>query len=453
MEYAVKPGWMHTLALLAVAAPALAAEPSGVQWPQFRGPAASGVATGFPTLSDWDVDAKQGLKWKTPTPGLGLSSPVIWGDRLFITTAVGEKGDASLKVGLYGDIQPVDENFPHKFQVICLDKKSGAILWTQTAYEGIPKVKRHTKASHANSSAATDGKRVVAFFGSEGLYCYDMDGKLLWKKDFGLLDSAYYAMPTAQWGFAASPVIFEDRVIVQADVLSGSFLGAYSLEDGKELWRTERGDVPTWSTPTVHRSGGRTQVLCNGYREIAGYDFANGKKLWELEGGGDIPVPTPVVSGDVAYFASAHGPAAPIFAIRTSASGDLERPEPGKSNKDIAWHKGQVGVYMQTLLVHDGIVYGCRDNGVLWALDAATGEQLYKERVGTGSSGFTASIVAADGKLYVTSEEGDVYVVKLGRKFERIGMSPLNEICMATPAISEGVLYFRTRGHVVAIGK
>jgi outer membrane protein assembly factor BamB len=444
---------MLTLGILGAGSFAFAAEKNGVQWPQFRGPAASGVADGFATASEWDIDGGKGVKWKTPIPGLGLSSPVIWGDRVFVTTAVGEKGDASLKVGLYGDIQPVNEDFPHKFQVVCLDKKSGKILWTQTAFEGVPKVKRHTKASHANASAATDGKRVVAFFGSEGLYCYDMDGKPLWKKDLGLLESAYYRVPTAQWGFASSPVIFEDRVIVQADVLSGSFVGAFGLDDGRELWRTERTDVPTWSTPTVVHSGGRTQVLCNGYREMAGYDFATGKKLWAMAGGGDIPVPTPVVAGDLAYFASAHGNAAPIFAIRTDASGDLERPEPGKSSKHVAWHNGQVGVYMQTLLVNDGIVYGCRDGGILVAFDAKTGEQLYKERVGTGGAGFTASIVAADGKLYVTSEEGDVYIVKLGPKFERVGMSPLNEICMATPAISEGVLFFRTRGHVVAIGK
>ncbi len=444
--------FVSMISFLALAPLAFASDRDG-NWPQFRGPSASGVSDGKSLPTEWDLASGQNVKWKTDLPGLGFSSPVIWGNRVFVTTAVGEKGEASLKVGLYGDIMPVDENFPHKFQVICLDKASGKILWTQTCHEGVPKIKRHTKASHANCSVATDGKRVVAFFGAEGLYAFDMDGKPIWKKDLGTLDSGYYVVPAAQWGFASSPVIFEDRVIIQADVQKDSFLASFAAEDGREIWRAQRNDVPTWSTPTIHRSAGRAQIICNGHREIAGYEFATGKKLWEMEGGGDIPVPTPVLGDGLVYVASAHGNAAPIFAIRTDATGELEQPEPGESNKQVAWHRGRVGVYMQTLLLYNDVLYGCRDNGVLLAYNAKTGEELFKERVGTGSAGFTASMVAGDGKIFITSEEGDVYVVKAGRTFERLGRNPLGEVSMATPAISDGVLFFRTQKQLIAIGK
>jgi len=425
---------------------------AATHWPQFRGPNASGVAVGYPTPVEWDAASGRNILWKTPVPGLGHSSPVIWGDRIFITTAVSRAGESSLKVGLYGDITPLNEQVEHEWKVLCLDKKTGRALWEQTACRGVPKAKRHMKSTHANPTPATDGRHVVAFFGSEGLYCYDIEGTLLWKKDFGVLASAYYVVPPAQWGFASSPVIFDDKVVVQVDVLKDSFVGALDIRDGRELWRAERNDVPTWSTPTVHRGNGRTQVICNGMREIAGYDLATGKQLWNLEGGGDIPVPTPVVAGDLIYVASAHGPAAPVFAIRTSAEGDLHLPPAGASSRYVAWWNGRVGVYMQTLLPLDGRLYCCRDNGVLTVFDALSGEKLHTARLGDGSTGFTASPVAADGKVYFTSEVGDVHVLKAAPDFDVLARNALAETCMATPAISEGVLYFRTRGQVIAVG-
>lgn len=439
---------LATLCCLATAAQAEEA-PAGVNWPSYRGPQASGVAEGFATATTWDVAKGENVRWKTAIPGLGHSSPVIWGDRLFITTATSGE-EAELKVGLYGDIASVDEKNVHAWWVYCLDKKSGAVLWKQKAHEGVPKVKRHTKATHANATPATDGQYVVAFFGSEGLFVYDMEGKLKWKKDFGVLDSGFFMFPGAQWGFGSSPVIHDDMVIVQVDVQKDSFLAAYRLNDGSEVWRTPRDEVPTWSTPTVWEGPTGGRVFVNGFKHIGGYELATGKEVWTLKGGGDIPVPTPIVAHGHVYITNAHGAAAPIYAVRTDAKGKQALND-GAAAGAITWGVTRGGGYMQTPLVYGDYLYVCRDNGVLSCYDAKTGEQKYQERLSTGGSGFTASPVAADGKLYFSSEVGEVYVVKPGPTFALLAENELDEITMATPAISAGTLYFRTRGHVVAI--
>lgn len=420
-------------------------------WPLFRGPASGGVARGHATATRWNVEKGENIAWKTPIPGLAHSSPVIWGDHLFVTTAVRQgEGPDELKVGLYGSIAPVPDDSVHAFKVYCLNKRTGEILWERTAVEAVPKIKRHPKGSHAASSPATDGRHVVALFASEGLYCYDVEGNLKWKRDLGVLDSGYYLVKDAQWGFASSPVIFENKVIIQCDVQENSFLAALDLETGETIWRTERTDVPTWGTPAIDTANGRRQVIVNGYRHIGGYHLDTGEPLWKLEGGGDIPVPTPVVWNSLVFITNAHGRMAPIYAIRLDAAkGDLST-EPDSGH--LAWWVRSRGNYMQTPLVYDGLLYCCGDSGMLSCYRAETGDLLYRERVGAGQTGFTASIVAADGKIYITSEEGDIHVVRAGETFEIIASNEMGETCMASPAISEGVLYFRTRGHMVAVG-
>jgi outer membrane protein assembly factor BamB len=421
-------------------------------WPSFRGAGAGGVSEGHETPVEWNVERGEKVLWKTAIPGLGHGAPVIWGDKLFVTTAVGPGDAPYLKVGLYGDIAPVEEDAVHRWKLYCLEKTTGKILWERTAHEGVPAIRRHPKASHANSTPATDGRHVVAFFGSEGLHCFDMSGKLLWKKDFGLLDSGFFMAPGAQWGFGSSPVIHAGRVIVQCDVQEGSFIAALSVADGEVLWRTERDDVPTWGSPTVVETEGRTQVVVNGYRHIGGYDLASGKELWRMGGGGDIPVPTPVFGHGLIFVTSAHGAAAPVFAIRPGAVGDISLQPKSTSNEHVAWSASRSASYMQTPLVYGEHLYVCRDNGVLTVFEAESGRRLGQQRLGGGSTGFTASAVAADGKLYYTSEVGDVVVLRAGAAPEVLATNPLGEVCMATPALSEGVLFFRTKGHVVAMG-
>lgn len=424
-----------------------------VHWPAFRGPNASGIAEGFSTPTHWNVPAGENVKWKTAIPGLGHSSPVIWGNRLFVTTAISGQTDAKLRVGLYGDIRSVEDDTVHKWIVYCLDKRTGKILWERVAHTGVPKIKRHTKATHASSTPATDGKHLVAMFGSEGLYCYDINGKLLWKKDLGVLDSGYYQVAAAQWGFGSSPIIFKDKIFLQCDVQKGSFVAAFSIKDGRELWRTPREDVPTWGSPTVCQFGGRTLLLVNGYKHIGGYDAETGKEVWRLKGGGDIPVPTPIVAHDLVFITNAHGRMAPIYAVRLDAAGDISLAENTTSNKHVAWMLPRDGAYMITPLVYGDYLYVGKDNGVLSCFEAKTGTRVYQERLGDGKTGFTASPVGGDGKLYYSSEDGDVYVVKAGTKFETLSKNSMGEVCMATPAISEGVLFFRTQGHVVGIAE
>ena len=425
----------------------------GVNWPSFRGLNGSGISEGYSTPARWNAETGENVGWKTPIPGLGHSSPTVWENMIFVTSAVSGQEKPVLKVGLYGDIAPVNDDTVHSWRVYCLDRRTGRQLWEQTAHAGVPKIKRHTKATHANSTVATDGKHVVAFFGSEGLYCYDLKGKLLWKKDLGLLDSGYYVVPSAQWGSASSPIIYKNTVIVQCDVQKGSFIAAFSLKDGGEIWRTPRNDVPTWSTPAIFETGSRAQLIVNGYRHIGGYDAATGQEIWKLTGGGDIPVPTPVIAHGLVFITNAHGRMAPIYAVRLGATGDISLKGEEKANQHIAWSQTREGAYMQTPLVYGDYLYTCRDNGVLSCYEARTGNRVYQVRLADGRTGFTASPVAGDGKIYFTSEEGEIHVVKAGPEFELLAKNPMGEICMATPAISEGSLFFRTQGHLVAISE
>jgi outer membrane protein assembly factor BamB len=436
----------QTIAFILTSAAVLAAD---ANWPQFRGPAASGAGTGAPP-SQWNVESHKNVLWSAEIPGLAHSSPIVWGDRIFVTSAVPASGDSELKVGLYGAIQPVKDEGSHKFMLYCLDRKTGRILWEREAVSEVPKILRHPKSTHANPTPVTDGKHVVAFFGSEGLFAFDMNGKQLWRKDLGTLDSGYYVVVSAQWGFASSPIIHKDKVIIEADVQKDSFLAAFDVNTGKELWRTARKDVPTFGTPAIapYTAGGanREQVVLNGWKEIAGYDVADGKQLWTMKGGGDIPVPTPLVKDGLIVITNAHGPGRPIYAIRTDAAGDLNEKKDA-----IAWQQEKAGNYMQTPLIDGGLAYFCYDNGVFTVFELKNGERIYQQRLGGGTSGFTSSPVAAGGKLYVTNEEGHTYVIGLGREFKILAENDLGEVVMATPAVSDGVLYIRGRKHLYAI--
>ena len=447
------PTELRRLATLIMAlAPALglaAGEPAG-NWPSFRGPHASGLAPGSRPPVEWNVETGNNVAWKTRVPGLGHSSPVIWGDRLFVTTAV-SGADAELKVGLYGDGRSAVDSGAQSWRVLCLDKNSGELLWQRTAHESEPKIQRHPKSSHANSTAAVDGRHLVVLFGSEGLFCYDLDGRLLWRKDLGVLHSGSFRTPSAQWGFGSSPVLHDGKVIVQANVLEGSFLAVFDAEDGRQIWRRERADHPGWSSPTVHPTKGGAQILVNGYKHIGGYDLADGAELWRMRGGGDLPVPTPVVAHGLVFITNSHRASA-VYAVRLDARGDVSLAEGATANEHVVWSVDRDGAYMQTPLVVGDLLYVCRDNGVLSCFDAESGRLHYRQRLSSGT-GFTASPVAAGGRVYFTSETGEVHVVAAGTELEILAVNPLGETAMATPAISGDSLYFRTRHHVLAIAE
>ena len=252
-------------------------------WPQFRGPRATGVVEGQPAAVAWDAEKSVNTRWKTAIPGLAHSSPVVWGDKVFISTAVTSGAKDETRFGLYGDVTPVKDDPKHTWKVYALDKRTGKILWERIAYEGMPKVKRHPKSTHADSTPVTNGKYLVVLFGSHGLYAYDLKGKLLWKQDLGVLDAGWFYDADYQWEHGSSPVIYKDLVIVQADVQKDSFIAAYSLKNGKLVWKTPREEISSWGTPTIYEGKTRAELITNGSKAIRGYDPATGKELWRLD--------------------------------------------------------------------------------------------------------------------------------------------------------------------------
>ena len=422
-------------------------------WPSYRGQNASGISLDSSTPLTWDVENGTNIKWKRDIPGLSHSSPIIWDDKLFITAAVSTEKNSELKIGRNIGSEPVLKEPVHKWKLICLNKNTGKIIWEQTAHKGVPKQKRHPKSTHANSSPATDGKYVVAFFASEGLYCYDMSGKLVWEKDFGILASGPFDGRTFEWGFASSPIIHNGVVILQCDVVNDSFIAAFDVKTGRELWRNAREDVPAWSTPTIYYNNNIPHIAVNGFRHIGGYDFETGKEVWKLTGGGDIPVPTPIIAHRLIFINNAHGRMSPIYAIKTSAEGDISLNKGELSNDYVVWSINRGASYLTSSIVYGDLFYNCRDNGYLTCFNAVTGEQLYRERLGEPRNGFSASPVASNGKLYFTNEQGGVFVVKPGKEFKLLAENSMKDICMATPAISENVLFYRTHHFLIAISE
>lgn len=419
-------------------------------WPSFRGAFAAGVADGQHPPTSWDGEKKTHLRWKTAIPGLGHSCPTIWEGRIFVTTAIGDP-KADFKPGVYGDVDSVDDRSVHTWKLYCLDKHSGKIVWERTASQGVPKIKRHLKGSQANPTPATDGKYVIAFFASEGLFCYDVDGKLLWKSDLGVLSSGWFYDKDYEWGFGSSPILHRDRVIVQCDAGKDSFIAAYRLADGQQLWKTPRDEIPSWGTPTIVDGPKGTELVTNATKFARGYDPDSGAELWRLAKHAEITVPTPISGQGLIFITSGYRPVQPIYAIRPGARGDITLPKTESKSDAVAWSLPKSGPYMPTPIVYGEHLYVCTNNGMVTCFDAATGKQIYRERL-EATRGFTASPVAADGRLYFTSEQDGVFVVKAGPQFELLAVNPMPEPCMATPAIADGMIFIRGQHHLWAFG-
>ena len=422
-----------------------------VHWASFRGPGASGIGDGQGVPTTWDVETGENVQWHTAIPGLGLSSPVVWGDRVFLTTAVSSVGDDSIKTGLYGDFAVVDDLSEHTWKLLALDKKSGEVVWQRDAATAVPRTTRHTKSSQANSSPATDGTYVVVVFPTAGLFCYDFEGHLKWKKDLGALDAGWFYDPSYQWGFASSPVIYDDLVILQADVHEGAFIAAYELATGREVWKSERDEIPTWATPTLYRSEKRDELITNG-TTIRGYDPSTGKELWSLGPNSEVIIATPLVAHGLIYVTASYPPVRPIYAVRPGAEGDISLEDGATSSDQIAWSHERGGSYMPTPVIYGETLYVGHHQGRIAAYNALTGERVYRARFSKGGT-FTGSPVAADGRLYFPTEDGLVYVVKAGEKYEELAVNDMKAIVMTTPAISDGSLFVRTRTELYALGK
>jgi outer membrane protein assembly factor BamB len=372
---------------------------------------------------------------------------------VFVTSAISSAGDATFRPGLYGDGDASTDRSLHRWVIYAVDKHTGDLLWERIAHEGEPVDKRHVKSTYASSTPATDGRIVVASFGSQGLHAFTVGGRPLWSVDVGRIDLGAHDIPTFEWGPASSPIIWNDRVLVQYDTQQDSFLLALDAASGELLWKADRHELPSWGTPTVYEGAGGAELVTNAANYIRGYDPATGRELWRLGGSSKITAPTPIFSDGLIVVASGRRPEQPIFVVHAGARGDITLQNGRASSDQVAWSRRGRGPYMPTPLIYEGILYVLGNNGVFDAYDLRSGEEIYRVRIPHLGSGFSASPVAADGRIYLANEDGDMPVVRAGRAFEHLATNPVGELLMATPAISDGVMYVRSAGSLIAIGR
>ncbi len=415
-------------------------------WPMFRGTNADGNADGQAVPTRWDVEKGENIAWRTAVAGLANASPVVWGDKVFVLTAISGSGDHSFKPGLYGDVDSVEDVSKHSFRVIAVNLFDGKVIWDKEVVNAAPAVKRHLKATHANSTPATDGQHLVVLFGSVGLLSsYDFDGNKEWSVDLGPLDAGWFYDKTYQWGHASSPVIYRDTVVVQADIQGQSFIAAYHLKDGSLAWKTNRDEIPTWGTPTVVR-GAIDEIVTNGPR-IRSYKADSGELLWEMSPNSEVTVATPIYANNLVYVTGGYPPARPVYAFRPGGKGDLSQAD---NQTHLAWSKSKGGTYMPTPIAYGKYLFTVANDGRVTTYDAVSGEQLGRYRLGAGVS-LCSSPIAADGRLFFAADSGEVIVVTASENMRELARNDMGEILMATPAASDGVLLVRGLQNLYAI--
>lgn len=337
--------------------------------------------------------------------------------------------------------------------IYAIDKQTGKIIWERIAHQGEPVDKRHIKSTYASSTPVTNGRIVVAWFGSHGVYAHDVNGNFLWKADLGRVDLGAYDIPTFEWGPASSPIIWNGLVILQCDTQADSFVLALNAETGETVWKTERDELPSWGTPTVGTTSAGPELVTNASNFSRGYDPRTGKELWRLGRSSKITAPTPIFGDDLFVVVSGRAPERPIFVVRPASRGDLTLPDGKVNSEAIAWSRTGRGSYMPTPLIYDGILYVLANNGILDAYNLRTGEEVSRQRLPLVGSGFSASPVAADGKIYLSNEDGEMLLIAAGQKFTHISTNSMGELLMATPALSDGVMYVRSSTSLFAIGR
>ena len=433
------------LTVLLVAVGFLASQASAGNWPQWRGPDGSGISNEKNLPLEWSPS--RNIKWKTPIEGRSHSSPIVWGNRVFLTTAIEGPVVPGAKAVKHMDgdrefLHPdsIGADHKHTFKVLCLDRDSGKLLWQATAWEGTPYDNRHRKGSYAASTPATDGRLVYAFFGTEGLYAYDFKGKLAWKAPLGNLG-------TVGMGTGTSPILFDDFVIVQCDEENGasSFIVALDKKTGKEVWKTPRKVQVSWATPILVRGATRTELITSGTEFVISYDPATGKELWRHKGVESNAIPSPVANSEM-VFLSAGFPAKIAMAIRLGGSGDLT------GTPNVLWTYAKGTAYVPSPILYGDYLYLTTDRGVLTCIAAKTGEVKYEGGRIPIPATFTASPVAFDGKILMTSEDGDTFIVKSGPKHEILGTNSVGEPVYASPAIADGRIFIRGEKNLYCIG-
>jgi outer membrane protein assembly factor BamB len=407
-------------------------------WPQWRGPRGQGVSEEKNLPLEWSPT--KNIKWKTPIPGRGHSSPIVWGNRLFLTTAIEGPvipGASAVKHVINNQIVKLPDTVgaenSHTLKLICIDTESGKILWERTVHEGRMFDDRQKSNTYASSTPVTDGRYVYAFFGSEGLHCYDFDGNQVWRASFGGIAKMGY-------GEGTSPVIFENLVIVQVDkeMGQGSNIAAVDKTTGKEVWKTARKNRASWSTPVLVKGSQRTELIASGAESVVSYDPATGKELWQTEGLVSHAIPTPLAGDDMVFvYAGSH---------------DKRGYAVGLGSNKVLWRHNKGTAYVSSGVLYDGSIYLITDSGTMTSLDARSGQLKYEGgRVPTPSI-FLASPVVFDGRIMITNQEGESFLIAAGPKHELLKTNSIGEPVYASPAISGGRIFIRGDRHLFCIG-
>ena len=421
----------------------IAANAQSSNWPQWRGPAGAGISNEVGLPTEWS-DSKN-IAWKTPIPGRGHSSPIVWNNRIFLTSSIegpvvpGAEAVRHIRKGqeyLHPDSVGADHSYTLK--LICLDATTGKVLWEKTVYEGRVYDNRHRKNTYASTTPATDGKYVYLSFEAEGLYCYDFDGKLAWKTSLGKIAKG-------GMGPGTSPVLYENLVILQCDQEYGetSFIAAVNQKTGKEVWRVPRIHRRSWATPLLVRTANRTELVTSGAESVISYDPATGKELWRAPGVVSNPIPSPVAGKDL-VFVSAGSQEKRAMAIRVGGAGDLA------GTPNIIWSYEKGTAYVPSPILYGDYLYLLTDAGAITCLEAATGKVIYQARMPIAAK-FTASPVAFEGKILVISEDGDGFILKAGQTPEVLNANSLAEPVYASPAISSGKIFIRGENHLYCV--
>lgn len=446
----------HSL-VIAAAVFAFAAAPTNAQnWPQFRGPSGDGIATGSNHPDQWSAD--EHVAWKMPISGVGWSQPIVWDNTVFLTSAIADgakrprpgdwsPGEGGILTALFGrSTKPPD--IEYKFQLHCLDLATGKPLWEQTAHMGKPRTKIHPNNSYATETPATDGERVIAYFGMTGLYCYDLKGQLQWQKDLG-------SYPTQMdWGSASSPIIHGDLVYVQCDNDKSSFLVALDKRSGDEAWRITRSERSNWCTPYVWKNSQRTELVAGGGASMRSYDPLTGKLLWEMAASGRCS-PSPVADGDLLFVNSGDrltGQRGLLAAIKPGGSGDISLLGDALSSEQVAWAVDLTGHRVASPAVAGGCLYLLEQQaGILRCVDTATGKQHFRQRL-PGATGLTASPWVKGDKVFCLDQSGQTFVLQAGAEYKVLHTNKLaDEMFWASPAIAGDSLLLRGVDHLYCI--
>jgi len=442
-------------------------------WPGFRGHDMSGIAPGGAVPGKWS--ATENVRWKVSVPGQGWSSPIVWGDTVFLTAGISSKPFKQPTPGLYGneyiaelqrqglsseevmrrvrarDNESPEESDDIRYMIYALDAATGRIKWEREAHKGRPAGGRHRKNTYASETPFTDGERLYVSFGQNvGLFCYTLDGKLLWKKHWP--PQPIYL----DFGTASSPTVHEGRVYLLHDSEAESYITALDARTGDELWRTERPRTglprSSWTTPFIWKNEKRTEIVTLGHAMVMSYGL-DGKELWRVTGM-SMPTASPLAANGWLYVGSgSQGDAnRPFLAIKPGAAGDITLADGEERNDFIAWRQPRVSGYTPSAIVHDGRAYVVHDTGILAVLNAKTGAQLYKVRVGGGGHTFSASPVAAGDRIYLLTEAGLTFVLESGDAYKEIATNDLDEMSLASPAIAGGAIYIRTESKLYRIG-